>query len=118
MQNIISITEGRGKIFDIAEDVQKPGVYYTFTEKGRPKAVMMSAGEFESWQETIEVAREFPGLNESAKEIDRAVKTGEYKKWATLDEVMAKFGYVVADKSKQKYAVGNKSGKKSTKRFK
>jgi antitoxin YefM len=116
IKTTLSISEARKKIFDIAEEVQKPSNYYTLTEKGRPKAVIMSAEDFESWQETLEVMREFPDLAKDAKEADRAVKTGEYKKWATLEDVMAKYGYVVADKGKNKYGVGNKIRKKSAKR--
>jgi len=112
----IPISEARKKIFQIAEEVQKPSNYYTLTEKGRPKVVMMSAEEFESWQETIEVVRDFPDLAKDVKKADRAVKTGEYKKWATLEDVMAKYGYVIADKGKNKYGVGNKIRKKSAKR--
>lgn len=44
----LPITEARKKIFGIAEDVQKTGVYYTLTEHGRPKMVMLSAEKFES----------------------------------------------------------------------
>jgi len=111
----ISISEARKKIFKIAEEVQKPGIFYTLTEKGRQKAVIMSAEEFESWAETLEVMKDFPDLSREAKEIDRAVKTGEYKKWATLEDVMAKYGYV-ADKGKNTYGLGSKIRKKSAKR--
>lgn len=38
-------------------------MYYTLTDKGRPKAVVMSAEEFESWAETLEVMRDFPNLD-------------------------------------------------------
>jgi prevent-host-death family protein len=109
----LSISEARKKIFNIAKEVQKPSNYYTLTEKGRPKAVIMSAEEFESWKETLEVARDFPDLVKDLKETDRAVKTGEYKKWTTLEDVMAQYGYVIADKGKNKYGVGNKIRKKS-----
>jgi len=117
IKTTLPITEARKKIFKITDEAQKPGNYYTLTEKGRPKAVLMSAEEFESWQETMEVMREFPDLDKDVKEVDRAVKTGEYKKWATLDDIMAKYGYIVADKSKTKYGVGNKNRKKSAKRI-
>lgn len=49
-KTIISITEARKKIFQIAEDVQKPANYYTITENGRAKAVLMSAEQFDSLQ--------------------------------------------------------------------
>ncbi len=111
----IPISEARKKIFDLAEKVQKPGVYYTFTEKGRPKAVMMSAEEFESWVETLEVMKDFPNLEEDIKKAEKEFKRGEY---ITLDELLLQEGYVLADKGKKKYAVRRCHSKKSTKRNK
>ncbi len=111
----IPISEARKRIFEIAEEVQKPGNYYTLTEKGRQKAVLMSAEDFESWQETMEVMREFPNLKKDIEETDRAVKSGEYKKWTTLEDLLKEYGYV-ADKGKNKYHVSIKNrarGKKA-----
>jgi len=71
----LPISEARKKIFNIAKEVQKPSRYYTLTEKGIPKAVVMSANEFESLQETLEVIREFPDLDKDIKETERAVKS-------------------------------------------
>ncbi len=90
LKNIISISEARKKIFDIVENIQKPGSYYILTEKGRSKAVLMSAEEFESWKETVEVLREFPDLDQEVKKINKAVKSGEYKRWEKLDDILAK----------------------------
>ncbi|OJI06873.1 hypothetical protein BK004_01905 [bacterium CG10_46_32] len=104
-QHTISTTQARKDIFTITRDVQKPGRYYTLTENGRPKAVLMSAEEFESWAETLEVLRDFPDLDKHVAETDKAVKSGEYKKWATLDDLKKDFGFVVADKSAKKYGV-------------
>ena len=91
----LSISEARKKIFKIAEKVQKPATYYTLTEKGRPKVVVLSADEFESWQETLEVMRIFPKLG---KDIERAEK--EYKKgdYLTLEKVLSKEGFVLSKK--------------------
>ncbi len=86
----LSISEARKKIFQITKDIQKPYIYYTLTEKGRPQAVIMSADEFESWQETLEVMQEFPGLKKDATQAHRAVATGAYKKYKTLEEVVVK----------------------------
>ena len=112
----LSISEARKKIFKIAEEVQKPSRHYTLTEKGRPKVVLMSADEFESWQETLEVMRDFPDLEKDVREVDRAVKSGAYKKWASLEDVMAKYGYILADRERNKYGVGNKIREKGGKR--
>jgi len=116
VKTTISISEARKRIFDIADEVQKPGKQYTLTENGKPKVVLMSAEEFESWQETLEVIKDFPNIDKDIKEVDRAIKSGEYKKWPTLDDVMAKYGYVVGDKGKNAYGVGSKIGKKGPKR--
>ena len=112
----ISISEARKNIFDIAEKVQRPGVYYTFTEKGKPKAVLMSAEEFESWVETLEVMQDFPDLKKDIEETDRAVKSGEYKNWISLDQMLMKEGFVLADKSNKKYGVPIKSKTKRSKK--
>jgi len=109
----LSLSEARKNFFKIAEEVQKPSTYYTLTEKGRPKAVIISAEEFESWMETLEVMREFPDLERNIKKVDKDVKTGAYKKYATMEQVMAKYGFILDDKSKTKYAVGPKARKKS-----
>lgn len=91
----LSISEARKKIFKIAEKVQRHSTYYTLTEKGKPKAVVLSAEEFESWQETLEVARLFPDL---AKDIKKAEKDYKNKKYATLEDVLLKEGFVLAEK--------------------
>ena len=99
----LPISEARKRIFEIAEEVQKPNNYYTLTEKGRPKVVMMSAEEFESWAETLEVMREFPDLDKDVAELERDMRSGKWKEYTTLDEILAREGYIVADKAKKKY---------------
>ena len=112
----LPISEARKKIFKIAKMVQKPSIRYTLTDKGKPKAVVMSAEEFESWQETLEVMRDFPDLGKDIKKVDRDVRTGKYKKYPTLEKVLADYGFVLADKSKIKYEVSNKVRAKGKKR--
>jgi prevent-host-death family protein len=114
----ISISEARKRIFELAEEIQKPDNYYTLTEKGRPKAVLMSSDQFDSWQETMDVTREFPNLDKDVKEVDQAIKSGEYKNWTTLEELLAKEGFVVADKSSKKYGISAKAQAKRGKRTK
>lgn len=111
----LPISEARKRIFELADEVQKPGFHYTFTEKGRPKAVLMSAEEFESWQETVEVMHEIPDLKRRVKQAEAEYKRGEF---ITLEALMAKQGFVVADKSKKKYAVSTSGVKKRAKRTK
>jgi antitoxin YefM len=94
----LSISEARKKIFEIAEKVQKPSTHYILTEKGRPKVAFMSAEEFESWQETLEVIRDFPNLEKDIKKSEREYKRGSY---STLEKVLSKEGFVLADKPKK-----------------
>jgi len=112
----MTITEARKKIFDVAKGAQRPGTYYTLTEKGRPKVVIMSAEEFESWRETLDVIQECPNLDKDVEETNLAVKSGKYKNWVTLDDLLAKKGYVLAEKQKQKYGVSSKNKAISRKR--
>lgn len=112
-QTTLPISEARKKIFKIAEEVQKPGVYYVLTEKGRSKAVVMSVEEFESWIETLEVMHEFPDLKNDIEEARKDYKRGNY---ITLDDLLAKEGYILADKGKKKYGVQNRRAKKGAKR--
>jgi prevent-host-death family protein len=84
----ISITEARKHIFAIAERVQHPNVYYTLTDKGRPKVVVMSAEEFESWAETLEVMRDFPNLDQDIKAVEADMKSGKYKTYTRLEDLL------------------------------
>ena len=115
-KNSLSLTEARKNIFKLADEVQKGSKHYYLTEKGRAKAVLMSADEFDSWQETLAVEKIFPDLDKEVSRADEAVKSGAYRKWASLEEVMADYGFIAADKGRKKYEVGNKDRKKGAKR--
>ena len=105
---ILPISEARKKIFKIAEDVQKPFRRYTLTAKGKPKAVIMSAEEFESWQETLEVMKEFPNLKKDIKQVKKECKSGKYKNYITLENLLEKEGFIIHDKTKDKYGIRRK----------
>lgn len=92
-KTIISISEARRRIFDIAEEVQKPSTYYTLTENGRAKAVLMSAEQFDSIMEDLEILSN-PKIMADLKEAEEEIKRGEY---VTLDELMKEVGYTDAD---------------------
>ena len=112
----IPISEARKNIFKIAEKVQKPGVYFTFTENGKPKGVIMSAEEFESWTETMEVMQQFPNLDRDIAQADKAIRTGQYKKYPTLDDLKNDWGFKVAEKVNKKNVISTVSKSKSKKK--
>ncbi len=116
IKTTIPISEARKNIFKISEKIQKPGVYFTFTEKGKPKGVIMSAEEFESWTETMEVMQQFPNLDKDIAEADRAIRTGQYKRYPTLDDLKKDWGFKVAEKVNKKDAISIVSKTKSKKK--
>ncbi len=91
----ISLTEARKRIFEIAEDVQRPDTHYVFTENGRPKAVMMSVEEFEGWQETVDVVLHNPNIFEEIAEAEQDFREG---RTIPFETVLAEMGFAVADK--------------------
>jgi len=86
----ISISEARKKIFEIAKDVQYPNNIYTLTENGIPKVVLMSADEFESRMETLEVAKDFPDLEKDIVKFEKDLKQNKEDDYVSLDEVIKK----------------------------
>lgn len=111
----ISITEGRKRLFDIADEVQTPNKVYTLTSEGKPKVVIMSAEEYESMIETMEVERIFPDLDKDVAEAEEAFRTGEHKKWPTLLDLERDWGFAVAEKPKEKYGIHTRNKTKSKK---
>lgn len=109
----LSITEARRRIFEIVEEVQKPDSYYTLTENGRPKAVILSVEEFESLWETIRTLGDVPDLEKKAKEAEKAYERGEY---VTLEALLAQGGYVLADKAKHAYEAPRRRSSRRTKK--
>ncbi len=58
----------------------------------------MSAEEFDSWQETIEVMHDFPDLGKDIEKAEREYKKGNY---LTLEDILAQEGFVLAAKTKK-----------------
>ena len=104
-KKIISITEGRKKLFKIVEEVQKPDTYYTFTVDGKPRVVLMSKDEFDSVMETMEIMSD-PEIMKDIKKAEEDFKKGKYSSW---EEVKGKLGFeekpalILKDKGKKKY---------------
>lgn len=97
--NTLSITEARNNFFKITDKVQKSGDVFTLTERGKPKVVVMSVDEFDSWQETLEIMNDVD-LMKDIKEVKKDFKKGNY---VTLEEVLLKENFIMADKASKKY---------------
>ncbi len=112
-KKILSITEARKRIFEIAEDVQKPDTRYILTENGKPKAVIISAEYFDNLMEDIDIYSN-PQTMKNILASEEAINKGDYYTW---DELKKELGFketlptMVAEKPKFKYIA--KSKKKS-----
>ena len=101
----ITITEGRKELFKIAEEVQKPDTQYIFTIEGKPGVVLMSADEYDSLMETMEILSN-PEIMRDIRQAEEDYKKGRYTSW---EEVKKELGLmkepmlVLRDKSKKKY---------------
>lgn len=116
-RDTLSTTDARKQLFQLTKDIQTPGRYFTLTENGKPKAVLMSAEEFESWQETLEVLQENPGILNDIKQVEQDIKSGEIENYPTLEKVLAEEGFIVAEKADGTYDVHSKNlaqGKKKS----
>lgn len=98
----LSISEARKNIFKIADEIQKPDICYMLTENGKAKAVIMSASEYESWMETMEVMMEMPDLKKEIDEFEDDLRTGRVKNYTTLEEFLAKEGVSISDLKEKK----------------
>lgn len=74
----LSLTEARKNFFQLARQVQSPSVHFVLTENGSPKAVLMSAREFEAWQETLETLLDFPDIKADIKRAEVDYRKGNF----------------------------------------
>ncbi|MEA3273436.1 MAG: type II toxin-antitoxin system Phd/YefM family antitoxin [Patescibacteria group bacterium] len=116
LQNILSITEARKNLFKIADQAQKNSTKFLLTKRGKPKAVVMSAGEFDSWQETLEIMKDFPDLNKDIKKFEKDFKNNKLHNYTTLEEILAKDGLTLISKNGRENAISNKIQTKGRKR--
>ena len=90
MKTTISVSEARKRIFDITKKVQNPDCVFTLTENGKPSAVILSADEFESWLETLEVSREYPDLKKDIKGLEKDLRDGKTASYTSLASILKK----------------------------
>lgn len=77
MTKTLPITEARQNLASLVDKADKRLDQYIITVNGRPAAVLMSANEFESWQETSEILSD-KKLMKDLKEAEKDFQKGEY----------------------------------------
>lgn len=76
MSRNLPLSEAKAKLSQIIADVESTEEEITITRNGRPAAVLMSADEFASWQET-RVIRQDPELTREIKRGLRQLQKGQ-----------------------------------------
>jgi len=114
IKTTLPATEARRNFFKILEKIDRPNRAYTITLDGKPKAVILSFDEYDSWLETLEILND-PKLMEEIKQADEEFARGEY---VSLEEVLKEEGFVLADKPRKKYEISGSPKKKGSKKLK
>ncbi len=83
MSDFISITDLRANLPSLVDKVERNLGRLVITVQGKPKAILMSADELESLEETAEILS-IPGAKRSIKE---GLKQAEKRKGIALSEL-------------------------------
>ncbi len=83
MTNLIPISDVRAKLPDLVDKVNKKLDRVTITVNGQPKAVLLSAEELESIEETLEILSNHK-LMKDLKKAEKEIEDGQY---ITLEEL-------------------------------
>ena len=77
MAKILPITKARENLTNIVDRAERLLEEYIITVNGSPAAVIMSAAEYESWKETMEILAD-PKLMQAIKEGEEDLKKGKF----------------------------------------
>ena len=83
MNKTIPLKEARAKFSKLVDRVDQLSDRYIVTKNGTPKAVVMSAEEFESWVETLE----FMSNPKAVKALEQGLKEAKAEKFHSFKEV-------------------------------
>jgi antitoxin YefM len=83
MNKTISLKEARSRFSTIVDKVDRLSQRYVVTKNGVPKAVVMSAEEFESWVETLELMSN----PKAVKALEQGLKEAKAGKFKSFKEV-------------------------------
>ncbi len=83
MNKIIPLKEARQKFSTLVDQADRLSERFVVTKNGTPRAVLMSAEEFESWLETLEITSN-PATVEA---LDKGLKEAKSKKLSTFKDV-------------------------------
>ena len=80
MIKTLPITKARSELTTLVDRANRLLDEYIITVKGVPAAILMSAAEFESWQETMDILAD-PGLVKAIKKGEKEIDEGKGIPW-------------------------------------
>lgn len=80
MIKTLPITKAREELTSLVDKASKRLDEYVITVNGSPAAVLMSAQEYESWKETIEILSD-PTLMKAIKKGEKEIDKGKGIAW-------------------------------------
>ena len=75
MAKIVPFTEARSNLTELLDDLEQRHEHVLITRNGRPSAVMLSADEYESLEETLDILQD-KDLLDALKRSERDVAQG------------------------------------------
>ena len=114
IKTTITATDARKDFFKILQSIDRPNRKYTITLGGKAKAVILSADEYDSWLETIEILNN-PKIMKEINEAEKEFERGEY---IPLEEILREEGFILSDKSQKKYEISRNFKKGSAQKSK
>ena len=75
MRRTLPVTEAREKLTELVDEVNDKFEQIEITKNGKPRAVIMSADEFDGWKETLEILSD-KQLMKDIKEAEKDFKEG------------------------------------------
>jgi len=85
MTNLISISDVRARLPDLVDKVNKKLDRVTITVNGKPKAVLVSAAELESIEETLEILSN-PKLMKELRKAEKEIDEGKGIPWEQIQK--------------------------------
>lgn len=83
MAKIVPFTEARANLTELLDDVEDRQEHVLITRNGRPSAVMISADEYESLEETLEILQD-KDLLEALRKSEDDIRSGRLTSLADL----------------------------------
>lgn len=84
----MSISTAKAKLNELVDDAARTHEHITFTKNGSPAAVLISADEWESIQETL-FWQSQPGIREDVAQAEQDIATGNTVK---AEDLRARYG--------------------------